>query len=401
MGRENTPMDLQTDNILRLPAPLTVIADALQIEALQSAQGISWISDADLVALPLDQPVPDDALPAAGIVVLQVDPDMPASMARLARIRATHPRLAQIVALDNTDLRLVRTLIREGVADVVSLPLDPDEILQAAIAVLEVRAGYDEPEGDLAPLIAVTRSLGGSGATTLLTHLAREFVDVETPHANVCIIDLDIQFGRVSDVLGLQPRRNLTDLLDAGVRIDSSLIRTVAVEHETGIAVVAAPQEIVPIEAIDTEQLMRVIETARRDFEYVFLDLPSNLTNWNLSVLAEADRILMVVEQTIPSLRQARRRLDLFRNVGIESRSVSVIVNRAEKKLFGGISLADVKSTLDRDVLAALSADAQYITTAQDQGLLVDQIRPKSKFAADIDELAEKLAGLLQQRSSL
>src|SRR5690606_293282 len=137
-------------------------------------------------------------------------------MRRIERVRTLRPELPQIVALASADLSLVRTLVREGVADVVSLPLQPEELLQAAVAVLEVRSAQDDSRIELAPVVAITRSLGGTGATTLATHLAADFA---RQGSRVCLFDLDIQFGRVAEVLGLQPRRSLTDLLDAGVRI--------------------------------------------------------------------------------------------------------------------------------------------------------------------------------------
>ena len=394
MGKQDNLLNLGKEYRLGFPVPLTVIATSDQIDALNAAKGAPWIADANLIALELDQEITDLHLLGAGIVVLHVDPDVSSSMKRIEKVRALRPDLPQIVALDSADLRLVRTLVRQGVADVVGLPLSPEELLQVAIAVMEVEAANDDSQASLAPLIAVTRAQGGGGATTLATHLAAALADPRRPDSTVCIFDLDIQFGRVAEMLGLSPRRNLTDVLEGGVRIDDAFLASVAVTHSSGVAVVAVPQEIVPLESVDTEHLHRAIEIARRKYDYVVIDIPANLTNWNLSVLAEASSIVMVVEQNLASLRQARRRLDLFRNVGIDSRIVSVVVNRIEKRLFGTISLSDVSHALGHDVLQGLHADAQNIGIAQDQGLLVSEVRPKSPYAADV----AKLAGILGHR---
>lgn len=393
MGQD-TPLALGKDIRLGFPAPLTVIAASEQIDALRAAKGAPWIADANLIPLELDQEITDAHLLGAGIVVLHVDPDVSSSMKRIEKVRALRPHLPQIVALDSADLRLVRTLIRQGVADVVGLPLAPEELLQVAIAVMEVEAANDDSRTGLAPLIAVARAQSGGGATTLATHLAAAFADPHQPEPTVCIFDLDIQFGRVAEMLGLSPRRNLTDVLEGGVRIDEAFLASVAVTHSSGVAVVAVPQEIVPLESVDTEQLRRVLEIARRKYDYVFIDIPANLTNWNLSVLADASSIVLVVEQNLASLRQARRRLDLFRNVGIDSRIVSVVVNRLEKRLFGTISLSDVAHALGHEVLQGLHLDSQNIGIAQDQGLLVSEVRRKSPYAADV----AKLAGILSHR---
>jgi pilus assembly protein CpaE len=393
MGQHDTPSILGKEYRLRFPAPLTVLAASEQIEALQAARGAPWIEDANLVPLRLDEEINDAHLYGAGILVVQVDPSVPNSMQRIEKIRALRPDLPQIVALESADLRLVRTLVREGVADVVSLPLQPEELLQVALAVMEVEAAKDPSRVGLAPLVAVTRSLGGGGATTLLTHLAAAFAGAED-EPRVCILDLDIQFGRVAEVLGLQPRRTLTDLLTAGVRVDASFLESVTARHSSGVAVVAAPQDIVPLESVDAEQLHRAIEVARRAYDFVFLDIPSNLTHWNLSILAEADAIVMVVEQNLASLRQAKRRLDLFDSVGIDSRIVSIVVNRIERRLFGTIGLADVEQALGHKVVSGMPAESQNIGIAQDQGQLVGEVRAKSAYAADVN----KLAGVLRRR---
>jgi len=397
MGKQDSPLSLGKDYRLGFPAPLTVIAASEQIAALRAATGAPWIEDANLVSLELHQEITDAHLLGAGLVVLHVDPDVSGSMKRIEKVRALRPNLPQIVALDSADLRLIRTLVKQGVADVVSLPLSPEELLQVAVAVFEVEAASDNSRLGLAPLVAVTRAQGGGGATTLATHLAAALTGPHKFDPAVCIFDLDIQFGRVAEVLGLSPRRNLTDLLEAGIRIDESFLASVATSHSSGVAIVAAPREIMPLESVDAEQVRRALEIARRKYDYVFIDIPANLTNWNLSVLAEASSIILVVEQNLASLRQARRRLDLFRNVGIDSRIVSIVVNRIERRLFGSISLADVEHALGHEVMAGLHLDTQTIGIAQDQGLLVREVRAKSSYAADVAKLAEGLRARLSK----
>lgn len=400
MGRQDSPLELGRKSDLRFPARLKIIAASNQIEQLRVADGTEWFEGIDIVPLELDERLPEDMLADAGILVVQVDLGVPDSMQRIEWIRKRKPDLPLIVALADADIRLVRTLVRQGVADVVALPLIPEELLQATLAIAEAQRQVRKPKAKLAPLVAVVRSLGGTGATTLLTHLARQVSEDRKPHGNACIIDLDVQFGRVAEVLGLNPQRNLSDLLEAGSRIDASLLRSVATEHDSGLSVIAAPRDILPLEAIESEEINRIVETARREYDFVFLDMPSNWSNWSLALLLEADSILMVVEQSLASLRQARRRLDLFESVGIKRDAPAIVVNRMEKRLFGTISLSDVADTLRHEVLCGLRADPQNLSTAQDQGLFVGQVRPKSPYAADIATLSELLTDRLTKARS-
>ncbi|WP_176141643.1 AAA family ATPase [Sphingopyxis flava] len=371
-----------------MPAPLTVIAASEHIDALTADRDAPWLEDVALIPLGLHDTIASTHLAGAGILVVQIDPAVPASMRRIERVRKLRSDLPQVVALESANVGLVRTLLREGVADVVSLPLSFEELLQAAVTVMESRAPQPDARDTLAPLVAVARTPGSSGATTLATHLGARLAREGT---GVCLFDLDIQTGRAAEVLGLRPRRCLTDLLDAGVRIDQAMLQSVVEQHSSGLALVAAPQDIGPLEAIDSEQLHKAVELARKAYDYVLMDLPTGLTNWSLTMLAEANAIVMIVEQNLASLRQARRRLDLMRSVGIDRKHISIVVNRVERRLFGSIGLADVEEALGHDVLCAIHADAQNLGIAQDQGLLVHEVRSKSPYSADVDKLADAL----------
>lgn len=374
--------------VARLQKDLTVVASQRFLDPIRGSD--SLLGGARLIGLELHEDLDPRLLPASGVVALQIDPAFPATMNRIEQVRKWSPNLAIVVALETTDLRLVRTLIRGGVLDVVSLPLQEDELLQAVLSV----AQQDVADTGLAPLVAIVRPLGGGGATTLTTHLAASFASAGH---SCCLIDGDIQSGRATEVLGMAPRRTLTDLLDAGYAIDETLFEAVVQRHSSGLALVAAPTEIIPIEAIDLEQMLRIVSLARRQYEFVFIDMPASLTNWSLSLLANADEIVLLTEQSLSSLRQAKRLLGLFSSVGIENSTVSIAVNRAQNKLFGTINTSDVEQALGKPVLGVLRPDEANLRVAQDQGLLVHEVRGKSGYAADIGALADKIRARIEE----
>ncbi|MCZ8368374.1 MAG: AAA family ATPase [Porphyrobacter sp.] len=371
---------------VRVRGELTLIVAPRFMAMDQSSAVTNLLDGARQVPLELTDELTPMMVPASGVVVVQVDPTVPSSMNRIEKLRTRNPDLSVIVALEKTDLRLVRTLIRGGVSDAISLPFDGDELLQAVLASAE----QVKEETRLAPLVAVVRPLGGGGATTLVTHLAAAFA--EAGHTS-CLVDLDVQLGRASEVLGIASRRTIADLLDAGSAIDETLLDAVMQHHASGLGVIAAPSEIIPIEAVDRDQLNRVLELVRRQHDFVFVDLPASLTNWSLSLLANADEILLVTEQGLSSLRQSKRLLGLFRSVGIDDATVSVVVNRAQNRLFGSINTSDVEQALGKDILGVLRPDEANIKVAQDQGLLVQEVRGKSGYSADVRALVDKIRG--------
>lgn len=368
-----------------------VVASAEYAEPLQGSGALDGLAGLKVLSLPSDAPIAAPLLARASLLVVEVAPDNPASLQRLVDIRSTDPDLVVLAAIRDANLSLVRGLLREGVADVVPLPFDSHELLPIILDALARSQRHIEAESHLAPVIAIARSIGGCGATTLATHLAADLAAHEPSGRGVVILDLDLQFGSVAEYLGASTTVGIENLLAAGSRLDDELIRSVAVRVQDGISVVAAPEAILPLESVDAEQLMQIIGHLRRDFAYVILDLPADWTNWTLSAAIAADVILLVVELSVGSLRQAKRRLDLFRSVGVQRNSVQIVVNKVEKRLFRTIDLSDVTETLAANVLGSVSQDQPLVANAQTQGQLVGQVQRKSRFVTDIAKIGEDL----------
>ncbi|WP_229735751.1 AAA family ATPase [Novosphingobium endophyticum] len=370
---------------------ILVVAGRSWVDAFAAAVGGAFPAGVRTEALAPSEPIPDHVLAGATQLVVEVDPRDPQSMRRLSALREVHPDVPMIAAIGDASISLVRTLVRQGVSDVVSLPLDPEELMQVVLEA-SVRRDTRPPAAQaLAPLVAVARSIGGCGATSIATHLAADLAANAPNGKGAIIVDLDLQFGNVGVYLGTSARGNMGDLMDAGNRLDDDLISSVMGDAGAGLSVLTAPDAILPLESVDTDQLLRVIQMLRQRFGYVVLDLPANWTNWTLSAALAANAIVLVCELSIASLRQARRRLELFHEVGIESSAVEIVVNRVENRLFKTIDLDDVARTLNHAVLGKIALEAPLVSTSQDQGMLASQVHRKSKFMADVRAISKSL----------
>ncbi|EQB07960.1 AAA family ATPase [Novosphingobium lindaniclasticum] len=370
---------------------ILVVASQAVIEEFRAGSQGDLVLGLHLLAMEPHEFLPAHMLQDMTMAVIEVHPEDQRSMARLTRVCEAFPTLPVVAAISDASVALVRALVREGICDVVSLPLDLDEILQISLDTLARQQVRIPQTGALAPVLAVTRSISGCGATSIATHLAADLAGHEEGGKGTVIVDLDLQFGHVGHYLGTTARGNLNDLLAAGNRLDEELLGSVLGAAGGGLWVIAAPEAIMPLEAVDTDQLLRVIHLLRQRFDHVVLDLPANWTNWTLSAAVGAEVIVLVVELSIASLREARRRLDLFASVGIAPQSIAIVVNRAEKRLFRTIDVSDAARTLGHAVLGTIALDAPQVEAAQAEGRLVGQVQRKSRFAADVRTLAETL----------
>ncbi len=106
---------------------------------------------------------------AAGVAVVQVDADAPASIKRFERLVAAGHDVPVIAAAYEPPLALVRSLLRMGAHDVLPLPLTIDD-LETSIAPLAQQIEQKDVQAlaRTSRLVTVVRARGGCGATALV-----------------------------------------------------------------------------------------------------------------------------------------------------------------------------------------------------------------------------------------
>ncbi|HET9355787.1 MAG TPA: AAA family ATPase [Sphingomicrobium sp.] len=370
---------------------------------LSSEQSIaaSWLADAiadpalELRLAPIDGAHnPADLPPRTLAAVVEVSASNKQSVENFSAFAAS--QVPVIAAAYDPPLAFVRQLVRLGAHDVLPLPIERADLDTALDPIRAARrrdtAGSKAANGKV---VAIVKSDGGVGATALLGQVAQRFASEERARGReTCLIDLDLQFGDAAFQLGLQPSLSMADVIAGRARIDGAMLRTIAAGHSSGLNVISAPLEILPLDTLDSDQLMHFIGEAKSEFGTVFVDLPSNWTNWSLSLLASADLVLMVTQLSIPSLHRARRQLDLvLQHLGRVP--LQLIVNRFEKKLFAKLDAGDVATVLGREPDYLVANDYEAVSEAIDRGVPIAEIRRKGAITRDLAALEAGVAAAL------
>jgi pilus assembly protein CpaE len=348
----------------------------------------------NLVA-PTDPIDPADIASAAAAVI-QVDPGMPASIDRFQKL-ATETDAPLIAAAFEPPLALVRLLMRAGAHDVVPLPLTLDD-LETSVAALgqEISTRARSVDATRAKLVTVIKSVGGVGATALLGQLGIEFARSEAGrNREVCLLDLDLQFGDLAFQLGLDTTLTIADLIAAGSRLDGDLLRATTITHSSGLKVITAPPMVMPLDSATSDQMFQIVDLAQREFGTVFVDLPSNWTNWSLSLLARSNIVLLFTELSVASLNRARRQLDLIHAQELGNIDVRVVVNRFEKSRLKTIRASDVREALGRDIAFTVCNDPGVMNAAIEQGIPLSEVKRKSAIGKDILAIDSGIAAAL------
>ena len=349
-----------------------------------------------LSLIPVTDWIDPEELSDAAVAVIQVDPNTPASIKRFQKLAAS-TETPLIAAAYDPPLTLVRSLVRAGAHDVVPLPLDIADLETSVAPIRDAQSRKaTAASASTGKLVSVIKSVGGVGATSMLSQLAIRFAESEARYdRETCLIDLDVQFGDVAFQLGLRPSLSISDLIEAGARIDGAMLRATTTLHSSGLRVIASPPDMMPIESVQSDQIIEIVSVAKREIGTVFVDLPSNWTNWSLSLLAQSDLVLLVTELSVTSLNRARRQIDLIRAQELDALDVRIVINRFEKSLLRTIRESDVREALGHDISFTIANEPQLMRTAVDRGVPISEVKRRSAIGKDLDQLDNGLAAAL------
>jgi pilus assembly protein CpaE len=201
---------------------------------------------------------------------------------------------------------------------------------------------------------------------------------------SVCLIDLDIQFGTTALALDLVPNDGLLEIIRTPSRLDGALLRGASVTHPSGLHVLTAPRSSVPLDALTPSVLVRLLEVARQEFEYVVVDTPAALTSWTEPLLGLSDTVYVVTQLSVAALGQTRRFLDSLEEEGHYGLPLRMVLNRYRKRLGDTLDIRQAEKALNRKVDHIVPNDFELVTKAVNQGVPVYSVKRRSRIGDGI-----------------
>jgi pilus assembly protein CpaE len=238
-------------------------------------------------------------------------------------------------------------------------------------------------------VLAVFSPKGGAGRTTIATNLALALY--RETGGTVCLVDANLQFGDVGVLLNLNPKnRSMLDAVEGG-EPDYDIIRSVVIDHSTGIRVLLAPPSPEGADLVTPAYLRKMIETLREDHDFVVVDLPSALNDHSLAVMDMADQIVVLTALEITTIKNVRLFLEVADQLEYDRSKIRLVVNRGDSAQ--GIRLADVEASIRRSIDGSIVSDGRLAVLAVNRGVPFVVSHPDGALSRDITKLARTLAG--------
>ncbi|UCH48927.1 MAG: AAA family ATPase [Betaproteobacteria bacterium] len=342
----------------------------------------------DLAAVASD--LKGDAVPDILLVDLALEDRTQVDL--LARIIGDHkPNMAVIATAERASLDGIRSLMRIGVADFVPQPLTAIDLGNALDSAMAKSAHGNEHSDARGQVVSFIRSCGGVGATTLAIQTAMELAGIGKRNHSVALLDLDLQFGDVGLSLDIPERGGLPQILESPTRLDDDFLNGSMSMHQSGVQILGAPKDIVPLNALRPETAVRLVTIAQNAYEYVVCDMPHAWTGWTGSVLRASDRIVLVTEPSVPALQRSRRLLDLMDRQALRHAPVSIVANGVDTGWGWGSRRKQAEEALGRPFDFVVRADQQTAREARDRGVPLREVRSGSPIIKDVRCVVEEL----------
>ena len=396
------------------PAPLmacTISRDVqnfeLLIEDMEAECGEGWgdLSFDDAIVF-LNQP-DAEGMEFVALAIDQEDEENLDTMVELVKTARGHDIRVLVIAEEVSPIALHK-LLQVGAEEFVPYPL-PDGALHDAIERMR-RAALRPDDGDLPEemrtkikatgdrngvVLAVQGLAGGTGSSTFAVNLAWELANVDDgEHApRVCLIDFDLQFGAIATYLDMPRREAVFELLQDTNSMDSDSFMQALLTFNDRLHVLTAPGELIPLDLIGAEDVDRILEVARTNFDYVVIDMPQCVVQWTETVLNAAHVYFAITELDMRSAQNTLRMIRALKGEDLPVNKLRYVLNRAPKftDLTGKSRVKRMAESLDIKIEVLMPDGGKQVVQSNDHGVPLSEVAAKNPLRKEMQKLAHSI----------
>jgi pilus assembly protein CpaE len=338
-------------------------------------------------------------------LIFDIDASSVADFEQLQKLkRMVGPNCAVIVVTSNFTPAAARILIQLKVADFLVKPLQTSDLVRACNNAMK-QPGEDhqvEPQ-----FLAFMPASGGVGNTALAletAHILNRYG--KKMGRTTCVVDLNFQHGSCAEYLDIEPRFDITEIENAPERLDRQLLDVMLSKHSSGLSVIAAPNQPSEMRTFKAALVVRLLDLVSAYFDYVVIDLPRIWFPWTETVIMGSNRLFIVADMTVPSIRHARRLIEAVDQKIAGQVNAKVLVNRMDRRAnTAGLNARDVEEALGESFGGGISNNYRLVRDAVDRGVPLREVEPTNNVTQELAAiiLAEAAEGetVKEQRASI
>ncbi len=305
-------------------------------------------------------------------------------------LTAAKPLLAVVAMSEQPDRQAVLTALRAGARDFISPDMRPGEVLSL------VRRAMSKDHGDLRAgqtqeghMTAVVSARPGADAPMFALHLALGLQEL-APKEDILLLDLGVPYADSLHYLGMESTYTFVDAIRSLRRLDDTLINSAFAKHESGLRVLAMPEESLESGQFTTADLYVLLSALRRHFKHIVLNMGGVPASEFLYVMVgRSDRVLLLAEQSVPSCKQNRTLLQRLRDNKIGINEVGLVVDRYLPAIPPNADT--IAKGFGVPLMATLPSSGMARLTMMNSGESLFQAAPRDPYTQSVRKIANAL----------
>lgn len=263
---------------------------------------------------------------------------------------------------------ILRKSMRFGADDYLELPLSKAKLYNAIIALHKIKQKQKEkllnnpliiPNRE-PKVVTVFSTKGGVGKSVVSTNVAIALR--KATKEDVLLMDLDLQFGDVAELLNINPKTSIIDLLADIDKIDVNEWSKYLSTHYSGISVLTSPFKPEQADLVSEKDIKKIISVYKKFFDYIVIDLPPLFNSVSVGCVEVADHVLMLSTTEIPTLKNVKDGIDTLKKLECPDEKVTVVINRFNNR--GELKLEDMIKFLGMGNLVMINDDSATVSTS-------------------------------------
>ena len=188
--------------------------------------------------------------------------------------------------------------------------------------------------------IVVTSGKGGVGKTTTTANIGTALAILGK---KVAVIDADTGLRNLDLHLGLENRivYNLVDVVEGTCRLKQAMIKDKRLDNLYLLPTAQTKDKT----AVSPEQMLNLIESLKKEFDFILIDCPAGIEAGFENAVAGADKAIVVTTPEVSAVRDADRIIGKLETKGLEDHQL--VVNRIKYEMTKKGEMLDIDDMTD------------------------------------------------------
>jgi pilus assembly protein CpaE len=304
------------------------------------------------------------------------------------RLRSEYPDIHAFAVSSSAEPEAIIRAMRAGCVEYFVKPVPHERVLDG-LARVEAKQKDKARSRVRGKIITLVGAKGGTGVTTLASHLALELG--QEGKRKCLLVDQHPALGDASLYFGLARHQySFYELASNRDRLDEDLLKGFLLHDDSGLDLLDSTETVDAIYGAPPSAVEHTLAFLADTYQFVVVDCPPGLTEGTRASIAMSEQVAIVMTADLPSVRNTASYVEYLSNLGYSSSTLYVVLNRYSKK--GPLSDDRIEQSLGRPISLRVPNSFNEVIRAINSGTPISS-RSRSAFSAAIQKWTHELDG--------